>query len=76
MRTEGITQEIHLLQLWVWEDNENIYLFECSDCAFIWMIENKPELVESETARDFGECWSGHKSANPRRIIKKVKPDG
>lgn len=77
MLIEGINQEITLFEKWVLEDSENIYLFDCGDCAFIWLIEHKPELVESETARDFGECWSGHKDpVVPYRIIKKAKPDG
>lgn len=76
MNAEGVNQTFNLSQFgWVLEFETNLYIFACSDCAFAWLAENKPELFESEEVREDwhrARRWCSHDSIDYLVLSKDI----
>lgn len=73
MKANGINAELALFTGWVLEDETKVYFFNCSDCAFAWIVENKPELIENAESENWDKSkrWCGHAEIKPILVISK-----
>lgn len=76
MKANGVSEGLNLSQFgWVLELETKVYFFGCSDCAFAWLAENKPELFESEEIREDwhrARRWCHHDSIDYLVVSKDI----
>lgn len=73
MKANGINAELAFFTGWVLEDETKLYFFACSDCAYAWIVENKPELCESPESENWTKekRWCDHAEARPILALDK-----